>query len=195
MVLRLDGNVLTPVSIQTSNLYDSYLFTPGDSIYTWKLGKRLFEGANSMLQSYSDHLLQSHLVIEVFATVTYKTLPYNHPLYKLLYPHIKNVVSLNAISRNPNGLFGHGGLLLTASGLSVQQGHELFDQILAEWSPDVMNVWKYIGLAGLTKKEFPFPYSFRDDGIKYWELIEQYVSKIINLYFNNDIDVHNGIMI
>lgn len=48
--------------------------------------------------------------MEVFAVATYKSLPLNHPIYRLLFPHIKNVISLNEKSRT--GLFGANGLLL-----------------------------------------------------------------------------------
>ena len=82
LILKLDGKRLLPLFIQSSRYDDPYVFTPDDSKYTWKLGQRIFEGINSMEQTISEHLLQSHLVVEVFAVAAYKALPYNHPIYK-----------------------------------------------------------------------------------------------------------------
>jgi len=48
-------------------------------------------------------LAKVHIVVETFATAAYRTFPYNHPVFKLLYPHIKNVIGINTLVRG--GLF------------------------------------------------------------------------------------------
>ena len=43
---------LRPISIQTKKGEDAYTVTPSDE-HLWKLAKRMFEGSNSVLQSFS----------------------------------------------------------------------------------------------------------------------------------------------
>ena len=43
---------LRPISIQTKKGQDAYTVTPADE-HLWKLAKRMFEGSNSILQSFS----------------------------------------------------------------------------------------------------------------------------------------------
>jgi len=174
---------LRPISIQTKKGEDAYIVTPSDE-HLWKLAKRMFEGSNSVLQSFSDHLLKCHLVMEVFAVATYKSLPLNHPIYRLLFPHIKNVISLNEKSRT--GLFGENGLLLVAAGLSESQAHQTFDLVLEDWSPNEMNYETFINTNGLDYESLNVPFAFRDDGHLYWDAIFSYVEDFINNQRNLD---------
>jgi len=171
LVLKLvSKNNLQPVMIQTSRERDAVVFTPQDDFYQWKLAKRLFEGVNSMTQTVVEHLLQCHLVVEIFATAAYRSFSYNHPVYKILYPHIKTITSINAYARQPKsrggGLIGDGGFVTRASPLSYENIQELFHNVLQTWSPDEMNLPKYLEDNGLTEDILQFPYAFRDDGMK-----------------------------
>jgi len=49
LVLKLTYGRMRPLFIQTSRDPDSYVFTPHDR-FLWKLGMRVFEGANQLLQ-------------------------------------------------------------------------------------------------------------------------------------------------
>jgi len=198
LILKLENRRLRPMFIQTYPDSTGYVFTPEDREYEWKLAKRLFEGMNSMVQTLSEHLLQSHLVVEVFATAAYRTFSYNHPVYKLLYPHIKQIISINTYARflkpdrtwvegpdGHNGLFGMNGFIMRASPLSYDNQFELFHEELKEWSPEVMDLPKYLKDNGLTDDIFDFQYSLRDDGLLYWDAIEEYVTSVVDFFFDN----------
>ena len=73
---------------------------------------------------------------------------------------------------------------MKASPLSYLNIHETFDVLLDRWSPDVMNLPKYLEMNGLTEDIFDFPYAFRDDGMKYWDLIERYVTQVVDFFFD-----------
>jgi len=82
---------------------------------------------------------------------------------KLLYPHIKQVLTINFLSRyktSPTAatLIGNGGFVTIASPLSYDDIYELFDVVLQDWTPDEWNVPKHIEKNGVDSDTFPFPY-------------------------------------
>ena len=190
LVLELSGNQLKPLFIQTSPQPDSYIFTPQMDKWTWKLGMRIFEGANSIVQTVTEHLFESHFIPEVFATAAYKSLPYNHPIYKLLYPHIQGVISINTVARLPEeyggGLIGKGGFVQRATHLSYENQFEYIHNALETWDLDEINLPVFLEKYGLTDDKLPLPFVLRDDGMKYWNLITEYVSNVIKYSFSDD---------
>jgi len=104
-------------------------------------------------------------------------------VYKLLYPHIKNVVSLNTFSRMPNiGLFA---LFEKSMNLTTSQTLEFIGKRLETWTPEMINPELFIKNNGLDILKFP--YSFRDDGLQYWRIIKNYVQEIIENTYKNGI--------
>jgi len=81
--------------IQQSADPDSIVFIPRDSEFQWKLAKRIFEGSNSMYQMINEHMLQSHFVVETFATATYRTFPHNHPGLGFIRRYLTKIVIKN----------------------------------------------------------------------------------------------------
>ena len=71
--------------------------------------------------------------------------------------------------------------------------HEIFDSVLESWTPDVLNLPKYLEMSGLNETSFPFPYALRDDGMKYWNLIHEYVATVVEFYYGESNEkVYNG---
>jgi len=54
------------------------------------------------------HLLRTHLIMECFAVAAWRELPSVHPVFKLLYPHIRSVMAINTIGRKE--LISKGGI-------------------------------------------------------------------------------------
>ena len=48
-----------------------------------------------------------------------------------------------------------------------------------------MNLPLYLEENGLTEDIFHFDYSLRDDGLLYWNAIEEYVTSVIDFFFDN----------
>ena len=57
------------------------------------------------------HRLNTHAVIEPFAIATHRNLSVLHPIYKLLHPHFRDTISINALARKS---------LITAGGIVEQ---------------------------------------------------------------------------
>ena len=84
------------------------------------------------------HLLRTHLVIECFAVAAWRNLPSLHPVFKLLFPHIKSVMAINTMGRKE--LIGRGGisdLTLSIGG----GGHlEVIEKFYKSFTWDMMDI-------------------------------------------------------
>ena len=55
------------------------------------------------------HLMKAHLVMEAFAVASWRQLPSIHPVFQLLFPHLRSVMAINTIGRNE--LTAKGGIV------------------------------------------------------------------------------------
>lgn len=54
------------------------------------------------------HLLTTHLIMECFAISTWRNLPSIHPVFKLLFAHVRSVMAINTLGRKE--LINEGGI-------------------------------------------------------------------------------------
>lgn len=97
------------------------------------------------------HLLRTHFIIECFAVSTWRNLPSIHPVFKLLFPHIKSVMAINTLGRKE--LISTGGisdLTLSIGG----GGHvEIIEKFYKEFTWNVMDIPWDLERRGLLNKE------------------------------------------
>lgn len=55
------------------------------------------------------HLTKTHLVMEAFAVASWRQLPSIHPVFQLLFPHLRSVMAINTIGMNE--LIAKGGIV------------------------------------------------------------------------------------
>ena len=55
------------------------------------------------------HLLKTHLLVESFAVATWRQLPSVHPVFRLLFVHLRYVKAINTLGRNE--LIAQGGIV------------------------------------------------------------------------------------
>ena len=55
------------------------------------------------------HLLKTHLLMEAFAVATWRQLPSVHPVFQLLFVHLRYVKAINTLGRNE--LIVQGGIV------------------------------------------------------------------------------------
>lgn len=55
------------------------------------------------------HLTKTHLIMEAFAVATWRQLPSIHPVFQLLFTHLRFVMAINTLGRNE--LIAKGGIV------------------------------------------------------------------------------------
>ncbi|KAK7175687.1 hypothetical protein R3I93_000067 [Phoxinus phoxinus] len=187
---RLDQ--IVPIAIQLSQTpgEKSPIFLPSDNEYDWMLAKMWVKSADFLVHQLVTHLLKTHLISEVFEVAMYRQLSKVHPVYKLLKPHVRFTIAINAAAR---------GKLISKDGT--------FSKITSVNGDGIAKVIQS-GTETLTYESLCFPetiedrgmkdvpkYYYRDDGMMIWDAIHNFVSAVVKIYYESDETVQEDVEI
>ncbi len=97
-----------------SPLADPEVLTPADG-ERWQQAKRIFRTAHFLAGEIDGHLVRAHLDVEQYAVAAFRNLR-KSPLCRLLFPHLKEVASINA--QGAWLVFGDAGYVTRSSPLT-----------------------------------------------------------------------------
>ncbi|KAK2554379.1 Allene oxide synthase-lipoxygenase protein [Acropora cervicornis] len=152
------------------------IWTPNDSEMDWIFAKMWLRNADTQWHQMITHLLRCHLCMEPFAVASWRQLPSLHPVWKLLKPHIKGVMAINTVGRER----------LIPAGGHIELMKKYF-RTLNLSSYDLPQVLKDRGV--VDPEKLPHFY-YRDDALKLWDAIKDFVSKMLSIYYQSDEDIH-----
>ncbi|TVU45522.1 hypothetical protein EJB05_05011 [Eragrostis curvula] len=198
-----DDGTLKPLAIELSLPHPdgqqhgavSKVYTPahtGAEGHIWQLAKAYACVNDSAWHQLISHWLNTHAVIEPFAIATNRHLSVVHPVHKLLSPHYRDTLNINALARQT--LINAGGIFE----LTVFPG-----KYALEMSSDVYKSWNFNEQAlpaDLVKRGVAVPdasspygvrllikdYPYAVDGLVIWWAIERYVKEYLDIYYPND---------
>ncbi|XP_071335429.1 hydroperoxide isomerase ALOXE3-like [Trachinotus anak] len=178
-------NKLMPVAIQLHQQPSEQnpIFLPSDPETDWLLAKMFIKNADFMLHQSVYHLMNTHYLAEVFTVATLRSFPVIHPLYKLLFPHLRYTLQINTMARK--SIFGPTGILRINS-LGHDGLTELMRRAFSEMTYSSLCLPENITARGL--ESIPSFY-YRDDGLKLWDIISRFVKGIVEYYYPSDSEV------
>ncbi|KAG4210191.1 hypothetical protein ERO13_A02G031300v2 [Gossypium hirsutum] len=203
LFLLQDDGMLKPLAIELSLPHpqgDSHgavskVFTPAvDGIEgsIWQLAKAYAAVNDSGYHQLISHWLKTHAVIEPFIIASNRQLSVVHPIYKLLHPHFRDTMNINALARQI--LINAGGVLE----LTVFPG-----KYAMEMSAFVYKNWVFTDQAlpvdlikrGMAVRDSSCPfglklliedYPYAVDGLEIWSAIETWVTEYCLFYYPSD---------
>ncbi|XP_063055280.1 polyunsaturated fatty acid lipoxygenase ALOX15B-like [Engraulis encrasicolus] len=177
---------LLPIAIQLNQEpgAENPIFLPSDSEWDWKLAKIFVRNAEFGVHEVDFHLLRTHLLAEVFTVATLRNLPPPHPLYKLLFPHMRYTLQINSMARGQ--LISPNGSITTYAGVGGESLKEVLKRATAALTYSSLCLPDNIKERGL---ETVPNYYYRDDGLKLWNIVNKYVEGILTHYYQCDAHV------
>ncbi|OMO99199.1 Lipoxygenase [Corchorus olitorius] len=202
LFLKNDGT-LKPVAIELSLPHperDSFgavsrVYTPaehGIEGSIWEFAKAFVAINDCGHHQLISHWLNTHAVLEPFVIATNRQLSALHPIYKLLHPHYRDTMAINALARE---------VLVNAGGLVEQTFYP--GKYSLEMSSVVYKSWNFLEQAlpndlkkrGIAVDDVKSPnglrlliedYPFAVDGLEIWFAIEEWVRDYCSFYYTTD---------
>ena len=176
---------LLPIAIQLGQTPgpDCLIWTPLDSREDWLLAKFWFRHADAQVAQVATHLASSHFLVEPFAVAMHRCLMPAHPVHRMLKENLKFIISIDTLGRE----------VLTAPGgsadvsLTVGHGSDGLKELIAKFYktftyedlnyPDDLRRRDMMELPG---------YHHRDDCLKLWDVIIEYVEGMVDTFYEDD---------
>lgn len=181
-----DSGVLVPLAIQL-DCDARTLWRGRDPEEHWLLAKICHQVADANHHEMVVHLAHTHLCMEPFAIATNRQLADNHPVAVLLRPHLRFLLTNNALGLeyllNPCGIVDH---LLAGT---LEESLKMVTDAFASWSIVDSAFDANIAARGVDDPEALPNYAWRDDGRLLWDAIGTYVREYLELYYPHDDDV------
>ncbi|KAI4304834.1 hypothetical protein MLD38_040299 [Melastoma candidum] len=176
-----------------------HVFTPSShatEYWLWKLAKAHVLAHDSGYHQLVSHWLRTHCATEPYIIAANRQLSVMHPIYKLLHPHFRYTMEINALARgyliNAGGVIETGfspgkystELSAVAYGLQWQFNlqalpNDLINRGMAEPDPSAPHGLK------LAIEDYPFA----NDGLYLWDILKSWMSEYIYHYYSSDLDV------
>ncbi|CAL5041925.1 unnamed protein product [Urochloa decumbens] len=175
------------------------VFTPGSDgsvtgSWLWQLAKAHVLAHDTGYHQLVSHWLRTHCCVEPYIIAANRQLSQMHPIFRLLHPHFRFTMEINAMARN---------LLISADGIiegSFAPGKHCMDLSSAVydkfWRFDMealpadlirrgMAVEGKDGKLELTIEDYPYA----NDGLLIWDAIKEWVSDYVAHYYPSASDI------
>ncbi|XP_010265848.1 PREDICTED: linoleate 13S-lipoxygenase 2-1, chloroplastic-like [Nelumbo nucifera] len=194
-------NILTPIAIELTRPPTNdkplwkQVFTPnGDATdsWLWRLAKVHVLAHDSGYHELVSHWLRTHCCMEPYIIASNRQLSAMHPIYKLLHPHFRYTMRINALART--ALINASGIIedsFSPAKYSMELSSVVYDKF---WQFDKQGLPADLISRGmaiedptakhglkLTIEDYPFA----SDGLLLWTAIKQWVSDYVNHYYQD----------
>ncbi|KAL9304343.1 hypothetical protein ACSQ67_021606 [Phaseolus vulgaris] len=203
IIFLQDNGTLKPLAIELSKPHPegdnfgpiSNVYLPanqGVETFIWLLAKAYVIVNDSCYHQLVSHWLNTHAVVEPFVIATNRHLSVVHPIHKLLLPHYRDTMNINALARN---------VLVNAEG--IIESTFLWGRYSLEMSAVVYKDWVFPEQAlpadlikrGVAVEDSSSPhglrlliedYPYAADGLEIWATIKSWVQEYVFFYYKSD---------
>ncbi|PIA53428.1 hypothetical protein AQUCO_00900186v1 [Aquilegia coerulea] len=197
-----ENNTLMPIAIElTRPIIDNepqwrHVFTPSSdatNLWLWRLAKVHVLAHDSGYHQLVSHWVRTHCWMEPYAIAANRQLSVMHPIYKLLHPHFRYTMAINANAQQT--LINAGGVIescFSPKRYSMQLSSAAYDQL---WCFDMealpadlirrgMAVEDPTAEHGVKLTIEDYPYA--KDGLELWDAIKIWVSNYVKIYYQDE---------
>ncbi|MED6211808.1 hypothetical protein PIB30_077059, partial [Stylosanthes scabra] len=169
------------------------VFTPSwhsTSVWLWRIAKAHVLAHDSGYHQLINHWLRTHCVTEPYVIATNRQLSVMHPIYKLLHPHFRYTLEINALARE--ALINADGTIestFAPGKYAMEISSAVYDQL---WRFDMEALPEELIRRGMAIKD-PFAphglrltikdYPYANDGLLLWDSIKLWVTDYVNHYY------------
>jgi arachidonate 15-lipoxygenase len=180
---------LIPIAIQLGQVPGaSLLCTPLDGV-DWTLAKLITQMSDLYVNQMYRHLGQTHLVMEPIALATVRELAARHPINVLLKPHFEFTMAINSLADQT--LISPGGAVDIALPGTLESSLQLSERGVSDYFNNFSDFALPTDLRkrGVDNPSILGDFPYRDDGLLVWNILFDYVSKYIGIYYKSNRDI------
>ncbi|KAG2694817.1 hypothetical protein I3760_08G162100 [Carya illinoinensis] len=207
LFLKEDGT-LKPLAIELSLPHpNGYQFGAVSKVYTpaeegvqsniWQMAKAYVAVNDTGYHQLISHWLHTHAAIEPFVIATNRQLSVLHPIYKLLHPHFRDTMNINALARE---ILINAGGALEHTVFPAKFSMEFSSMLYKDWVFPEQALPSDLIKRGMAVKDENSPhgvrlviedYPYAVDGLEIWSAIKEWVEDYCSFYYKTDDMVQN----
>ena len=179
---------LVPIAIQLGQEPGEQfpIWTPNDKREDWLLAKIWFRNAEAQCGQLEAHLAQTHFLLDPFALAMSRQLSAAHPIFKLLKESFKNLIAIDTRAREFLISLGGSADSSMTTGFGSEGILETLRKAYEAYSYQQMNYQNNL----LERDVMDLPgYHHRDDALKLWTAVSDYIADMVNTFYLDDGDV------
>ncbi|KAI4381046.1 hypothetical protein MLD38_007163 [Melastoma candidum] len=176
-----------------------HVFTPSNhstDSWLWKIAKAHVLAHDSGYHELVSHWLRTHCAMEPFIISANRQLSVMHPIYKLLHPHFRYTMEINALARGY--LISAGGIIeigFSPGKYSMELSAVAYD---LQWQFNLQALPNDLINRGMAEPDPAAPhglklaiedYPFANDGLCIWDILKSWMSDYIYHYYSNDSEI------
>ncbi|GMN26497.1 hypothetical protein TIFTF001_001321 [Ficus carica] len=179
------------------------VFTPcwdATGVWLWRIAKAHVLSHDSGVHQLVSHWLRTHCCTEPYIIATNRQLSSMHPIARLLSPHFRYTMQINALARQL--LINAGGIIESTFSPDKYSMQISSDAYAKQWRFDREGLPADLISRGLAVEDTSAPhglkltiedYPFANDGLLIWDAIKQWVTNYVNHYYSSASQVESDV--
>ncbi|XP_022153751.1 linoleate 13S-lipoxygenase 2-1, chloroplastic-like [Momordica charantia] len=160
------------------------------SLWLWRFAKAHVLAHDAGYHQLVSHWLKTHCAVEPYAIATNRQLSAMHPIYRLLHPHFRYTLEINAEGRQ---LIANAGGIIETTFSPLKYSMELSSAAYdLQWQFDLQALPADLIHRGLAEEDPTArhglklhikDYPYANDGLILWDALKQWVTEYVNHYY------------